>query len=85
VGVIWRFRQVTPRLPGVFLPPREEAFLVVAPALREDAVPAPFLAAVPFFFAPVFLAAVFLAGVVCWTAAVPPALQASAIMAAMAT
>jgi hypothetical protein len=47
-------------------------------------VAAPFLAGVAFFFAALFLAAVFLAGVVCWTAAVPPALQASAIMAAMA-
>ena len=72
-----------PRLPVVFLP-REEALLVAAPDLREDAVTAPFLAGVAFFLAADFLATVFLAGVVYWTAAVPPALQASAIMAAMA-
>jgi hypothetical protein len=69
-------RQVTPRLP-VFLP-REEALLVAVPGLREDAVAAPFLTGAALFFA------VFLGGVFCWTAAVPAALQASAIMATMA-
>jgi hypothetical protein len=64
--------------------PREEALLVVAPGFREDAVAAPFLAGVAFLFAADFFATVFFAGVVCWTAAVPPALQASAIIAAMA-
>jgi hypothetical protein len=72
----------------VFLP-RAEALLVAAPGLRERAVAAPFLAGAALFLAADFLATVFLAtafldGAFCWTAAVPPALQASAIMVAMA-
>ena len=65
--------------------PREEALLVVVPGLREDAVAVPdvafFFAA---FFAAVFLATVFLTGAFCWGTSAPSALQASAIIAAMA-
>jgi hypothetical protein len=64
--------------------PREEALLVVVPGLREDAVAAPFPAGAAFLFAAFFLAGVVLTGTFGGGPSAPSALQASAIIAAMA-